>query len=432
MLTVEENELITRTNAGTPMGELFRRLWVPVMLSSELPAPDCPPVRLTILGEMLTAFRDTSGRVGILDRRCPHRNSDLFWGRNEEDGLRCVYHGWKFDVSGQCVDMPNTPEGDAFKEKVQAFAAYPTVERGGLVWAYMGPKELEPEFPEMEWTRVPASHVYIHKVFMDCNYLQTMEGDIDSSHAPFLHSNLDSRQTGVGVSDRAMVPFFFQDLKPTWNVKETDYGLMVGARREAEAGKAYWRVSQWLFPYYTYIPHRQERAQQCNVRIPVDDTHTVYFRLWWDVEKPITDAEVMDAKYMGIDAPELIPGTFYPKENMSNDYLIDRASQRMYSYTGIKSAPAQDFAVQEDQGGPIFDRSNERLVTSDEAIIRARRRLLKRAMELLEGTEPPEARSGAAYKVRALDIILPAEAPIDGDDGGGELMRSPAELPFGI
>ena len=327
--------------------------------------------------------------------------------------------------------MPNTPEGEVFKDKVAAFASYPTVERGGLVWTYMGPANLSPEFSEMEWTRVPASHVYIHKMFVDANYLQTMEGDIDSSHAPFLHSNLDSHEKGVGVSTRATVPFFFRDLKPEWNVKETDYGLMVGARRNAGDDEYYWRVSQWFVPSYTYIPHRAGRAQQCNVRIPIDDERTLYFRLWWDVEKPITDEEVHDAKVMGIDAPELIPGTFYAKENKSNDYLIDRAAQRMFSYTGIKSAPAQDFAVQEDQGGRFMDRTIERLVSSDEAIIKARRRLLKIAQDLQEGMEPPEAHNGAAYKVRALDAVLPKAVDVDAEDGGGSLMVSPATLPYG-
>ena len=315
MLTAQENEMITRVGPSTPMGELYRRFWLPVLLSTELPTADCIPVRLTILGEDLIAFRDTSGRVGVLDRRCPHRHADLFWGRNEQNGIRCVYHGWKFDVDGNCVDMPNCLEGDSFKDKVRAFASYPTVERAGLIWAYMGPKDLSPEFPELEWTRVPVSHLYVHKVFVDGNYLQTMEGDIDSSHAPFLHSNLDSGQTGVGVSTRG--------------------------------------------------------------------------------------------------------------------YLIDRAAQRLFSFTGIKSAPAQDFAVQEDQGGRVMDRTIEHLVSSDEAIIRARRRLLRRAMDLQEGVEPPEAHNGAVYRARALDTVLPRTVEVDSAEGGAGHMTSPAELPYG-
>ena len=431
MLTAQENEMVTKVGPGTPMGELYRRFWLPVLLSTELPTADCTPVRLTILGEDLIAFRDTSGRVGILDRRCPHRHADLFWGRNEQNGIRCVYHGWKFDVDGNCVDMPNCLEGDSFKEKVGAFASYPTVERAGLIWAYMGPKDLSPEFPDLEWTRVPASHLYVHKVFVDGNYLQTMEGDIDSSHAPFLHSNLDSGQTGVGVSTRGSVPWFFRDLKPAWNIKETDYGLMVGARREAGPNDYYWRVSQWFMPCYTYIPHQLNRAQQCNVRIPVDDERTLYFRLWWDVDKPMEESEIGDAKYMGIDAPALIPGTFYPVENKQNDYLIDRAAQRLFSFTGIKSAPAQDFAVQEDQGGRLMDRTIEHLVSSDEAIIRARRRLLRRAMDLQEGVEPPEAHNGAVYRARALDTVLPRTVEVDSAEGGAGHMTSPVELPYG-
>ena len=192
MLNPRENELITRVGPGTPMGDLYRRFWLPVLVADELPEPDCVPVRLTVLGEKLVAFKDSNGRIGILDERCPHRLATLFWGRNEEAGLRCVYHGWKFDVEGQCVDIPNAPEGESFKEKVQAFAAYPAVERGGLVWCYMGPRDVMPETPDFELNDVPATHRYISKMFIGGNWMQGMEGDIDSSHVSFLHSRVDN------------------------------------------------------------------------------------------------------------------------------------------------------------------------------------------------------------------------------------------------
>ncbi len=190
MLSVEDNELVTNTNKDTPMGEAFRRFWLPVMLARELPTPDCEPVRLTILGEKLIAFRDTEGRVGIVDAYCPHRGAPMFYGRNEENGLRCVYHGWKFDVNGECVDLPSAPEGETYRHKIN-IVRYPAVEAGDLIWAYMGPADKQPPFPEFEWLNLPASHRYVRKFKLECNYLQAMEGDYDPSHALFLHSTLD-------------------------------------------------------------------------------------------------------------------------------------------------------------------------------------------------------------------------------------------------
>src|SRR5579875_365206 len=187
MLPQEDNELVTNTNPGTPMGELFRRFWLPVALSEELPGPDCAPIRVQVLGEKLVAIRDSSGRPGLFDAFCPHRGAPLFFGRNEEDGLRCVYHGWKFAVDGACVDLPSAQEGETFKHKIH-IKAYPCIEAGDLIWAYMGPADRKPPFPEFPWTKLPADHRYVTKFRLECNYLQAMEGDYDPSHAPFLHS----------------------------------------------------------------------------------------------------------------------------------------------------------------------------------------------------------------------------------------------------
>ena len=194
MLSKEDNELITNTNKGTPMGELFRRFWLPVALSQELAGPDCPPVRVRVLGEDLIAFRDSKGKVGLVDAFCPHRGAPMFFSRNEEEGLRCVYHGWKFDITGACVDLPNSPEGDTYKNKVEIIS-YPCEDKGDLIWAYMGPKEKQPPFPEFEWTKLPRSHRYVTKFVEQCNYLQAMEGDYDPSHARFLHSTLDANRS---------------------------------------------------------------------------------------------------------------------------------------------------------------------------------------------------------------------------------------------
>ena len=190
MLSIEDNELLVRTGPGTPMGNLMRRFWVPIMLESELGGPDSAPVRVGVLGEKLVAFRDTSGKIGLLDGYCPHRRANLFWGRNEEHGLRCIYHGWKFDVHGQCSDLPNCPEGTQLYERVTT-RAYPTQASGGLVFAYMGPPELQPEFPDIEVFKAEPDRRSICKMLVDGNYFQMVEGDLDSSHVSFLHSQLD-------------------------------------------------------------------------------------------------------------------------------------------------------------------------------------------------------------------------------------------------
>src|ERR1051325_9136920 len=224
MLSKRDNELITRVGPQTPMGELLRRYWLPALRSEELPEPDCAPVRLRLLGEDLVAFRTASGKIGVLDAYCPHRNANLFWGRNEQEGLRCVYHGWKFDADGACVDMPNEPTRSRFNEKIHE-TAYPAVDRGGFIWVYMGPPGLQPEIPNFEWLNVPDSHRYAHKRFQDCNWLQNLEGGGDSSPAPLLHGS---------VRPDAMQPYNNNaDRQPVFQTLETQFGVAIAARREA-------------------------------------------------------------------------------------------------------------------------------------------------------------------------------------------------------
>jgi len=411
VLPHEENDLLTKTGPETPMGDLYRRFWLPVMLAEELPTPDCDPVRVSVLGERLVAFKDTSGRVGLLDARCPHRSANLFWGRNEQDGLRCAYHGWKYDVAGTCIDVPNTPEGATFKDKIAAFSAYPAVERGGFVWAYMGPKDQEPPFPNFEINRVPASHIHITKVYLQANWLQLMEGELDSSHVAFLHSRVDSGENVLAARNR-MQGAMFQDTMPTWTFKDTDYGIMLGAKRGGPEGKSYWRVNQWLMPSFTMIAAVPGTPVHLQIRVPMGDETSIFYRAIWHPTRPLTDRERYDAERGGVNFPEMIPGTYLPKENRDNDYLIDRASQRTSSFTGIKSIPAQDWAVQEDMGGPIVDRSIEHLVSADAAIISVRKRLIKTARDLQEGTEPVEPQAGDRYGVRPIDIMLDGEAEV--------------------
>jgi len=250
MLKQEENELITRVGPGTPMGNFMREYWLPAMLSSELPGPDSDPLRVLLLGEKLIAFRDTNGKVGLMDHSCPHRGASLFFGRNEECGLRCVYHGWKFDADGNCVDMPNEPAESDFKAKVKA-TAYPTAERGGIVWAYMGPRSTPPPLPDLEGNMADNSDEAVRAFQLEGNWLQILEGDIDTSHVGFLHYG------GLRAEDQPQGSFSDYQLrqKPVdIEVIDTEGGAAYGAKRPAGPGQEYWRIAQYCFPFYTFTP----------------------------------------------------------------------------------------------------------------------------------------------------------------------------------
>ena len=428
----EENELLTQTGPGTPMGELFRRFWLPIMLSEELRSPDGAPVRVQVLGEELVAFRDTDGKIGLIDRYCAHRRADLFFGRNEECGLRCVYHGWKYDVAGNCVDQPSEPPEYSFKDDIR-LAAYPCQEQGGLIWAYMGPPDFPAELPELEWARVPASHRYMRKYFVECNYLQTLEGDIDSTHARFLHSVLSPQAAGrmqrlqggglpgQGGNLYAGAANKFHHI----SVKDTDYGLMYGFRRPAgdEDEDYNWHITHWLMPSYALIANGVPgQTLRCNVRIPIDDTHFTFFRVQWNPDRPLTPQEI-DEYENGTSFEESIPGTFMPRRNKENDWLIDRELQKSWNYTGIRSIPEQDQAVTITMG-PIADRTKENLGSSDTAIHHMRQKLIKAARDLLEGTDPFAAAHGDVYRVRQLDILLKKE--VDWVEGTQALIKAKA------
>src|SRR3954467_12663018 len=226
-MRAEQNELLTRTGLGTPMGELFRRYWLPALLAEELPEPDCPPVRVKLLSERLIAFRDTENRLGLIDEFCAHRGVSLWFGRNEESGLRCPYHGWKYDVTGQCIEIPSEADNPRLCQRMK-LKSYPLVERGGVLWTYMGPKEQQPPLPELEWATVPDNHRFISKRLQECNYLQAMEGGIDSSHVSFLHQYDLHHDAWLGNERSAR---YLADKSPKFEVAESSGGLLIGARR---------------------------------------------------------------------------------------------------------------------------------------------------------------------------------------------------------
>lgn len=407
MLSKEENELLTRTGPGTPMGDLFRRFWIPALLSEELPGPDCAPLRVKLLGEKLIAFRDSEGKVGLIDRYCSHRGADLFYGRNEEGGLRCVYHGWKFDVAGRCLEIPNATVPQAFMDKCK-LRGYPTQEKGGMIWTYMGPPALMPELPHYEFLQSPPSHYYVSKFMADGNYLQSMEGECDSGHVGFLHRYLQS--DGVSAASAGGQNYVSRVNHVHWEVEETDYGLIMAAQRDLGDGRANWRANLFMLPHTVPIATVRGVTMTCHIRVPIDDESSWLFRPRWNPSRPLTPTELAQFKHAGEDYPQLIPGTYIPQENKDNDYGLDRSMQRNFSYTGIKSLAAQDMAVQYDQAGVIADRTRENLVSADRAVIVMRQRLLKAARALQAGTEPPEARRPEVFNVRAMDIVIPKDA----------------------
>jgi phenylpropionate dioxygenase-like ring-hydroxylating dioxygenase large terminal subunit len=413
VLSREENELLTRVGPGTPMGNLMRCFWQPFALSAELPHADSDPIRVRVLGEDLVAFRDTSGQVGLIQNNCPHRGASLFFGRNEEAGLRCVYHGWTFDVDGTCVDMPNVPAESDFLTKVVA-TAYPTVDRGGVLWAYLGPRrEPRPAPPELEWTHVPASHRLVTKRIQACNFLQNVEGEVDSSHVSFLHSrNAAADSAGIRSNDtRFNLPnYMARDRTPRFFVLPTDYGVLIGARRDAETDSYYWRITQFLMPSYTMIPAPVGTPVSFTGATPMDDETMMGFTVTWHPERPLTDAERAQIEaWTGVHT-EVDAKTFVPLRNRDNDYLIDRALQRSgKSYTGIRGIREEDLAVQESMGG-VCDRTTEHLGSADLAVIAMRRRLLDAMHALAERDEVPyEALHADSYRVRSAALVLPRE-----------------------
>ncbi|MEK9685398.1 MAG: Rieske 2Fe-2S domain-containing protein [Rhodospirillaceae bacterium] len=371
MLSKEENELLTRVGAGTPMGQLMRRYWMPALPSDHISAPDSPPVRVQLLGENLVAFRDSEGRVGLLDEKCPHRTASLFFGRNEECGLRCVYHGWKFNIHGECIDLPSEPPESTLQRKVRV-RSYPCLERGGLVWTYMGPLDLMPEFPDLEWTRLPPSQRHQSRQIMECNWLQGIEGGFDSSHLSFLHG-------GVAEGDITIRPWRYE-------VVPTEFGFIAGSGRPLDDERTFWTANIMVMPFHKIIASAPVAA---HAWVPMDDEHTMQYCVTFSPHRPFTDSDLArETRFDGIHA-ELIPGTDRPMRNRGNDYLIDRKWQASgESYTGIKGLGTQDNGIQESMGF-IADRTVEHLGVTDTAIIQLRRFLLSAVRDHCSGDEPP-------------------------------------------
>ncbi len=408
MLRKEINDLLTQTDTGTPMGEMFRQYWMPALLASELPEDDCPPVRVKLLGERLIAFRDTKGRYGLIDEFCAHRGASLWFGRNEEEGLRCPYHGWKFDYTGQCVEVPSEPEESGFCQKIK-LKGYPLIKVGDVLWTHMGDKESRPPEPQWEFATVPPEQTFTSKRWQECNWLQAMEGGIDSSHVSFLHSGslkTDPLFRGAGGNK-----YNQNDKKPVFEVVESEGGLHIGARRMAENDHYYWRVTPWVMPSFTMVPPRGDHPVHGHFWVPIDDENC-----WaWSFDYHPTRALTEEERQAMIDGygvhNKYVPGTFRPLQNKDNDYLMDREAQkRGESYSGIWGIAMQDASLQESMG-PIVDRSKENLVSTDNGIIMARHRLRKACVALRDKGVMPPGRDIAHQMVRSAARVLPPDQP---------------------
>jgi phenylpropionate dioxygenase-like ring-hydroxylating dioxygenase large terminal subunit len=407
MLTSEENELICRVGPGTPMGNLMRQYWIPGMLSSELPHPDCPPVRVMLLGEPLIAFRDSEGRVALIQNYCPHRGASLFYARIEEGGLRCVYHGWKFDVDGNCLDQMSEPEESDFREKVRALT-YPCRERNGAVWVYMGSERELPPLPDIEANIAEDYHTLAME--HDHNYLQVLEGTIDTIHAGILHSGATRWED---QPEDSFSHYYLKSRKANFKILETPVGACMGTYRDGPPGMDYWRIAEFLMPFYGISPtgggfQGKGRPSSLTAAVPMDDEHTLYVHF---IAK------------RALDHYELLPNTsdwygrFRPAEQPENDFMLDRDVQRNSklnsggrSYTGIPSGRHQDRAMTSSMG-TIYDRSHEHLGTSDSQIIRTRRRLIRAAIDFAEtGAPPAGVLNPEFYQVRTGEVFLPKGA----------------------
>lgn len=402
---------LVRTGKDTPAGNLLRRYWIPVLLSREIAEPDGPQVRVQILGEKLLAFRDSEGRPGLISEFCSHRGASLYFARNEEGGLRCAYHGLKFDVHGRCVDVPQAPQVCAR----MSITGYPCLERAGILWAYMGPQGQQPEPPGVEWANLPDSHVFVSKRLQECNFLQAMEGGIDTSHVSFVHRfevDDDPFHQGSKAND-----YIKQDGNVTFEIERHGGGLTLFGRRNGEPDSHYWRVTQWIFPWYNLIPPFGEHALGGHVWVPIDDEHCWAWSINFHPAKPLSPQERahleqgkgVHCEYEpGTDVPG---GSWRPQANKDNDYLMDRQAQReRRSYSGVMGFAAQDASLQESMG-PIQDHEAEKLLPSDRAIVMARRMLHEACTGLEQGREPP-ALDAQSQRVRSAGVLLPrGQAP---------------------
>ncbi len=414
MLNAVDNEWLTRTGADTPMGRYFRRFWMPVALSRELSQRDGAPIRVTVLGEDLIAFRASDGRVGLVDPVCPHRGANLFFGRNEDCAIRCVYHGWKFDLEGNAIEMPNVPADAAYHGKMR-ITAYPTREFAEMVWAYLGPADATPALPALEVGQVPESHRFVTKKLQECNWAQSIEGALDTAHFSFLHMpapRVNETLHPDANADQKRLKWMRDDPMPRFSFVDHAAGFAAGAARNADADQLYWRVSQYLLPNHSLAPNAMPGENyQGQTWVPISDTECWIYTYAWNPVRPLGEAERAKlASGHGV-IGEVGPD-YVPLRNRSNDYAIDRDEQRHRTFTGIRGVSEQDAMVQDSQGF-IADRTREHLTPTDAAVVRFRRLVLEGARNLAAGKSPRIALDAGAYRMRSGSWVAGAATPFE-------------------
>ncbi len=408
MLTHEQNELLCRVQGTAPMGQLMRRHWTPICLREEVSEPDCPPVKARVFGEDLVVFRDTQGRVGVMGEYCPHRHVSLVYGRNEEGGLRCLYHGWKMDVEGSVLEMVSEPAASSMAEKVKHLA-YPTKEWGSMVWAYMGPQDAIPEFTPPAWAPSADTKVSIAKVLIPCNWAQILEGAIDSAHSSSLHSSdfVPARVGGAQATEKNWLRPS-TDKAPRMQVHSTSYGFRYAAIRRPISNAAthdYVRSTVFVAPSTVLVPPNN-LYNVANINVPMDDTSTAFYFIAWGNPSKVPDTETW-RKFLGARVGVDLDERYRPHRNLENHFWQDRQAMNAGNFTGITGFPNQDIAMWVTMG-PMADRSHERLGASDLAIVEFRRRMLD-ALQEFEETQKSigTAESRIPQEICSFQAIVP-------------------------
>ena len=403
MLSATDNAYLNTSEPNTPMGNYLRCHWHPVALSEEVAKPDCAPIRLKVMGEDLLLFRDSKGKTGLIEPFCAHRGADLFFGRNEECGIRCIYHGWKYDIHGNCIDMPNVPKDAAYHGKIK-IKAYPTQEFADMVWAYMGPPDIQPfEVPQLEAGLVPPSHRYVTKRLVECNWTHSMEGALDTAHFSFLHMPAPAFRKDDSsniAADESRIRWLRNDPAPRFKIIDHEVGFLIGGARNADPGDHYWRLTQYMLPTHSITPSAMPNETYYGYSwVPIDDYSCWMYVYAWHPDQAISDEERKKYIKGGYGQfAELGPG-YVPLRNRSNSYLMSREEQKTISFTGIRGIAEQDQMAQESQGYMI-DRTKENLSPTDVGIIRFRKLLLQEAKAFAAGKNPDSPNKAKDYCVR--------------------------------
>jgi phthalate 4,5-dioxygenase len=412
MLTKEENRLITLTGPDTPGGGLMRCYWHPIALADELP-PGGAPMPVKILGEDLVLFRDDRGRPGLLGLYCSHRCADLSYGRVEDGGLRCLYHGWLYDIDGHCLEQPAEPPESQYKNEIRHLA-YPVIERAGLIFAYMGKGE-PPLLPSYECFGAPPQHRCLQKIFMECNYLQALEGDIDPAHLSYLHRSWRRRPSwrkgAVPGSDKSAGVLHTESRQPRLESERTDFGVRNYAIRDTGDGARYVRINNFIMPNKVGSIGNEGRIGEgytIHWHVPVDDENHVRFDIFFNRVRPIPRQ-----RYEQELATEVIDNRY--RRNKRNRYLQDREEMKTANFSGMGDSNALQDAFATETPGPIHDRSREHLGITDTHIVAARRQLLAGVAAVQAGRDPIHVVRDPAQDDMSHIVVVSEVIPADVD-----------------